>query len=284
MKRLCSAARLLLPVFLLAGAPSFGAENGPLPLVWQLLAPGLELAVPETPGGREPELQAHILRINPELFDFTLHSIRWEGGPPRTAATWARSEGLVAVINAGMYLPDGKTATGYMRRGDDHNNRLLTRQYGAFFVAGPRQAGLPRAAVLDRAADDWEKLLPDYEIVVQNLRLMGRGGVQIWPERASAHAVAAVGQDRSGRILFIHCRTPVTVHNLVKALLAQADLELATAMYAEGGSEAAMAVNLPFFRRVWTGHSRVLPALAMLEAPLPNVLGVRPKERLILPP
>jgi hypothetical protein len=276
-RRLFSFFRLFPAVFLFLGLSAYGAESLP-PLVWNPLAPGLELAVLDHPvtGGRN--LQAHIVRIDPERYDFSLHSILWEGGPPRTAANWARSEGLIAVINAGMYLPDGKTGTAYMRRGDRHNNRPILRQYGAFFVAGPRRAGLPRAAVLDRAADEWEKLLPEYDIVVQNFRLMGRGGAQLWPEKASAHAVAAVGEDKTGRVLFIHCPARVTVHSLVKALVAQRDLELAAAMYAEGGSEASMAVDLPPFRNRWSGRDWALPAFNMLDPPLPHILGARPRD------
>lgn len=257
-------------------APANDGSGGSTPPSWEVLAPGLELATLENPA--DPGVRIAALRIDPERYDFSLHNVLWDGEPARPLEAWAENLDLTAAINAGMYLPDGRTGTGYMRRGEARNNRRIADNYGSFFVAGPRVAGLPGAAVLDRSVDDWETLLPQYEIVVQNFRLLGPDGAQLWPENGPMHAVAAVGMDRAGRILFLHCRSAVTVHGFVRVLLASPGLELIAAMYVEGGSQAAMLVRLPGFRQLWTGHHPADLFFGQVGriAPLPHILGVRP--------
>ena len=163
-----------------------------------------------------------------------------------------------------------------MRNGERTNNGRIVSRYGAFFVAGPREEGLPRAAVLDRDTDDWEHLLPRYDIVVQNFRLMGPEGAQLWPENGPEHAIAAIAEDMNGRILFLHCPDPASVHDFVEALAAHRELNINSAMYVEGGSEASLLLRLPGQFRLWHGMS---PASYMFSSrgdaiPLPNILGV----------
>lgn len=247
-------------------------------LAWAHLADGLDLAVLAEPlEGREP-VRVAVLRLDPARYEFSLHSVVWDGPAARGIAEWAEALDLTAAINAGMYLPDGKTNTGYMRRGQALNNSRIATRYGAFFVCGPRREGLPQAAVLDRAVDDWEALLPAYEVVVQNFRLFGPGGRQVWPEGGPVHAVAAVAQDQAGNILFLHCREAVSVHRFVNVLNAHPDLGLRAAMYVEGGSQAAMTLRLPGSAATWAGRSAAELFLgAGGRSPLPNIIGARPR-------
>ena len=186
-----------------------------------------------------------VLRFDTDEYDFRLFSSRWEGQSIPTMREWAASKALTAAINASMYLKDGQTSTGYMRSGERTNNSRIVSRYGAFFVAGPRENGLPRAAVLDRSVDDWQNLLPRYDIVVQNFRLMGPDSQQIWPAKGPEHAIAAIAEDMNGRILFLHCSDPASVHDFVEALKAHTDLNLNSAMYVEGGSEAPCSSVCP---------------------------------------
>ena len=215
------------------------------------------------------------LRFDTARYDFALFSSRWEGQPVRTMREWADSTDIAAATNACMYQKDGVTATGYMRSGSRTNNARVVKNFGSFFVSGPRLEGLPRAAVLDRNSDDWEELLPLYDTVVQNFRLMGPEGQQIWPEKGPRHAVAAVAEDKTGRILFLHCSDPVSVHEFVDALNAHKRLLLKSAMYVEGGSDATVMLKSGSQTFLWNGMS---PASIMLSSrgddiPLPNILG-----------
>ncbi|WP_418766041.1 phosphodiester glycosidase family protein [Mailhella sp.] len=249
-------------------------------ILWRSPEKGLDMAKLAYSENKEGEfsrrLVIRVLRFDTEQYDFCLFSSRWEGQSVPTMREWAASKTLTAAINASMYLKDGQTSTGYMRSGERTNNGRIVSRYGAFFVAGPRESGLPRAAVLDRSVDDWQNLLPKYDIVVQNFRLMGPDGLQIWPERGPEHAIAAIAEDMNGRILFLHCSDPASVHDFVEALNAHKDLNLNSAMYVEGGSEASLLLSLPGEFHLWNGMS---PASYMFSSrgdaiPLPNVLGV----------
>ncbi|MCQ2444366.1 MAG: phosphodiester glycosidase family protein [Mailhella sp.] len=278
--RLCAAAALLLS--LLIPAPSVFAMEIPVTqpgedVRWISPEKGLDAASaawPEDDSGFQSGILITILRFDTAYFDFRLLSSRWDSRPPRPLRNWAEDYGLAAAVNACMYLKDNETATGYMRSGDRTNNPRFASRYGAFFVSGPRQAGLPRAAVLDKFSDDWERLLPLYDNVVQNFRLMGAGGTQIWPENGPRHAVSAVAEDLNGRILFLHCASPVSVNEFVRAISAHR-LNLNSAMYTEGGKEASLLLDSPGGGLLRHGFSAAGVLLSSMgeNLELPNILG-----------
>ncbi len=248
-------------------------------IVWTVQERGMDLAVlsytVQKKDGYARRIRIHALRMDTDIFDFHLFSARWEEGRIRTIRQWIEEKELAAAINACMYQTDGLTSTGHMREGMLVNNGRVVRAYGSFFVCGPRRAGLPQAAVLDRTVDDWRMLLPLYDTVVQNFRLMGPNGEQLWPENGPRHAIAAVAQDEGGRILFLICTEPVSVHDFVEALNAHKGLALHSAMYVEGGSDASLLLKSGESSLLLNGLS---PAGYMLSSrgddiPLPNILG-----------
>mgnify|MGYP007007891277 FL=1 len=65
-------------------------------------------------------------------------------------------------------------------------------------------------------------------------------------------------------------------NDFVNALAAHAELNINSAMYVEGGSEASLLLRLPGLLRLWNGMT---PASYMFSSrgdaiPLPNILGV----------
>ena len=249
-------------------------------IAWVSPEDGLDMALlsftPENGEDFSRRLTIRVLRFDTAYYDFRLFSSRWEGGIVPSLREWAEKKDLAAAVNACMYHKDGETSTGYMRNGENVNNGRIVSRYGAFFVAGPRVPGLPRAAVLDRDRDDWQTLLPLYDTVVQNFRLMAPGGRQVWPENGPRHAVAAIAEDMNGRILFLFCSDPTSVHDFVAALNAHKDLNLNSAMYVEGGSEASLLLRLKGHAKLWNGMSPASYMLSSrgLDIPLPNILGV----------
>ena len=248
-------------------------------ILWTTQEPGMDSAIlaytVQKSDGYTRRIHIHTLRMDTKLFDFRLFSTRWEDGRARTIRQWTEEKSLTAAINACMYQTDGLSSTGYMRQGERTNNKRVVKAYGSFFVCGPRQSGLPQAAVLDRSTDDWRTLLPLYDTVVQNFRLMGPEGEQLWPENGPRHAIAAVAQDKDGRILFLICPEPASVREFVDALNAHKNLALHSAMYVEGGSDASLMLASNGASRLLTGLS---PAGYMLSSrgddiPLPNILG-----------
>jgi len=199
-----------------------------------------------------------------------------------TARQWCERHGLTAAINAGMFNSDHRTHTGYLCTKDHENNtRLNTYQSVAAF--DPRRAGLPpfRIFDLDDPGTSIKTILQDYESVVQNLRLIKRPGKNRWSQQKKMWSEAALGEDESGRILFIFSRSPFTMHDFNNILLSS-DIGVVAAQHLEGGPEAQLylradSVTLDLFGSYETdfyesdGNKQAWP--------IPNVLGIRPAEK-----
>ena len=267
-----TACAACLLSFLCCLLPAGGLRGAAAPL-WEELEAGLQFA--SLPAQTENAASIDMLRIDPALFRFSLHSASAGDPAPHSLPAWAEREKLALAINASMYLPDFVTSTGYLRYGSHVNNPRIHNKFGAFFVAEPDTPDLPQAAILDRECDPWEKYLPRYRLVAQNYRLIDTNGRVLWLPGGPEHSIAAVGQDKQGHILFIHCRAPMTGEAFAAALL-RMPLALRSLMYVEGGSQAAMLVSCPRLRRLWLGKSSV----AFWSPPegggaLPNILGAR---------
>lgn len=294
LEKAWEVARKMAP----AAEPQSGNDTRPLTLrieralaEWKAAAPGLDLmelcltlssddvlslAVPVDP----PDLV--ILRIDPELYEFTLHMAS-EDGAHRSLAEHAALHGLTAAINAGMYLPDNLTNTGYMQSSTHTNNPRIVSRFGVFFVAEPNMDSLPKALMLEKSdlGENPAKFLTHYQIGVQNFRLLSAAGEVLWPESQNIHSISALALDKGGKALMILCRFQLSPADFSRLLLAL-PLDCATAMYLEGGSQAGLLLKLPGAEPgVWRGKRNSILALdGPADAAVPNVLGVRarPKE------
>ncbi len=260
---------------------------------WQTLAPGLDLGVfhlaqpqkPEvstdtspntSPGEQAPTIS--LLRIDPEHFRLKLLTQHPSRPQPATLKKWCENNGLVAAINASMYREDRRhQSTGFMKTKNLVNNGYINPRFGAFFAFDPIDPSLPRVGFIDRTKDDWEALIKQYQTVIQNFRLINAAGKNLWPNNHKQHSIAAVGMDTQGKVLFIHCQMPMTVHAFNEALL-HLPIRLANAMYVEGGPQAAMYVNLNSTCRAWTGEARETLFGTIHERlwPVPNIIGIQP--------
>lgn len=211
------------------------------PLAWQELGQGLKLGKSSVSQGQITDNGFVILEIEPEFFDFTL-CMASQNSPSRPLSAWAQEAGLVAAINASMYLPDELTSTGYMRNLDHVNNTRMGAKLGAFFVANPKENGLPKVAILEGHNQETKDLLEKYEIVVQNYRLISKQGAILWAYGTAQHSIAAVAEDGQGHILFIMHQLPIKPKDFAEALQ-RFELDLRTVMYVEGGSKAGLVVR-----------------------------------------
>lgn len=245
------------------------------PIPWTELEAGLEYA--EFDRGDESKSTIVLLRFNPAFFTFRLHSISEEGGQAQTLRQWADKHSLVAAINASMYLPDGRTSTGYMRHHEHVNSKRVVGRFGAFFVAQlyhPEGEQSPSATLLDKDMDPWETELPKYVSVVQNYRMINAQRRVLWSGGGPLYSISAVGKDGAGNILFIHCREPIEAYTFATLLLAL-PIDVRTVMYVEGGAQAGLLVNTSKYARAWAGRSPVdFLITGNINAPLPNILGV----------
>ncbi len=273
-----------------AFASSGGTAAIPDERGWKQLEPGLEYgefsfiaARYERPTGEErpPRATLRVVRIDPARFEFVLCAAS-DGGVPLPLGRWADRMGLVAAINASMYLPDGRTSTGYLREGPHVNNARHGERLGAYFLAGPdglaRAAGVPTAAVEDGTRVDIEALEGHYRLVAQNFRIISEDRRIVWAADNRPVAVAAVAQTGDGHILFLHCRQPVEPYVLAQRLL-NLPLDVRTVMYVEGGAQAGLLLRSGGLLFERYGRSAAAILLGDPPAPsLPNVLGIRRRQ------
>ena len=241
---------------------------------WRELEPGLLFGEFQLNDG---DARLNVLRIDPAHFDFTLCARSQDSGPSRPLSQWGEQYNLAAAINASMYLPDGSTSTGYMRQGDHTNNGRIVQRFGAFFVAGPDEPGLPLAAILDRDNPVWRQQMERYSLVIQNYRMINADRRILWSPGGPHYSISAVAQDGDGQILFMHCRQPVEAYAFAQQVL-HLPLNVRTVMYVEGGGQAGLLVRSAALTRELVGLSPSgLLVTGDLRAVLPNVLGARRK-------
>lgn len=258
------------------------------------LAPGLELGLAHLP---ESKARGHddavfvVLRVDPGTYSFSLHMAGGAEGA-LSPAQWSGRQNLCAGINAGMYLPDKSTSIGYMRAGKVLGNPKMGDRLGAFFVAGQRKKGIAAVDVIEREGTDWRGCLQDYNIVVQNYRLMDSNGRTLWAEKGRAHSSAVVTKDARGRILFILSQEPLPVERFI-SYLKGFSLSPGVVMYVEGSAQACLFVRLDAGEAagrsfsgaearpvsggvvyVWRGRQGLLNLPGNTDAVVPNIIGV----------
>ncbi len=262
-------AAALGPMLALA-APQATAELRPA-LAWQALEPGLETVELPGPGGDVGAGTITVVRIDPARFDLRLLAASAPGlGDPRSVRAWAYQAGASAAINAAMYQEDHRTSVSFMKTGDHVNQRRVSKDT-AVLAYEPTVSGVPPVRIVDRECEPLEGAAARYRTLVQSIRMVSCDGRNVWAPSERRFSAAAIGLDRSGRVLFIHARTPWPVHELVQALLGSG-LGLAQAMYVEGGPEAQL------FAR---GGGRELERLGTFQGagengrawPVPNVVA-----------
>jgi len=245
---------------------------------WLALGAGLELGRFPLAGTGAPPAEVQILRIDPRLWELTLHGLPRGESVGYTAREWARREGLVAAINAGMYQADYRTHAGYL--GAD--GEVLSRGNNGYLSAAvfaPADPKAPPFRIVDLDEEPLESLLPRYRRVVQNLRMIKRPGENRWTPQERRWSEAALGEDREGRPLLIFCAAPVSLDRLIDALLAL-PVGLVAAQHLEGGSQAQLFVGVGVQAlELVGGQEAAFGGQGEARArPIPNVIGVRARD------
>lgn len=250
--------------------------------VWQSIAPGMELGKfaasrPSSSG----DSRIIILRIDPNRWSLEFVGLSLDDGSSgQTARQWSKAHGLKAAINAGMFGTDYSTHIGYLRF-RNHVNNDNVNAYQSVAAFDPRRDGLPyfRIFDLDSPGISMQSILKDYASAVQNLRLIKRPGQNQWTQQEKTWSEAALGEDESGRILFIFCRSPYSMHDLNNELLGLG-IGVVAAQHLEGGPQAQLYINTGEKEFEISGsHGTLFRDDNDISTawPIPNVLGVRPR-------
>lgn len=244
------AAALGQALALVAAVPAATAPAAPAParpsagataaaIAWRSLEPGLDVVEIDGPPIEGAEGRITVVRVDPSLFELKLLASSAPGeGERRSARAWAYRAGASAVINAAMYQEDYRTSVSLMRTGDHVNQRRVSKDK-AVLAFDPIVSGVPSVKIVDRDCERLDDAAVRYGTLIQSIRMVSCDGRNVWAPSEQRFSAAAIGVDRGGRVLFIHARTPWPIHDLVQALLA-APVDLAQAMYVEGGPEAQL--------------------------------------------
>ena len=244
---------------------------------WQKLADGLELGIFDSPLLAEiGDSKIRILRIDPERYELKLLNASVSTkGRSLTARQWCRQNGLVAAINASMFQADYKTSVSFMRTRTHVNNPRISKDMTilAFDRLG---IGAPEVKIIDRQCEDFKIWKNKYGTLVQSIRMISCKGKNVWRQQAKKWSTVAIGMDKADRVLFIHVGSPYSTHDLIN-ILQKLPLDIARAMYAEGGSQAQLYIKTGAHEYEFVGHSEIdfsIKANSLFSWPIPNVVGI----------
>jgi len=251
---------------------------------WRNLQPGLKLRIfePTLPTGTKGErLYVVIVKVNPKDYDFHLLTASENGEENKTLPQWMQEHDLHAAINASMFWKDLRTSTGFMKNFTHINNNYLHPKYEGFLVFNPIHKSLPEIRIIDREYDkNWRQILDLYGTVIQSFRMISVRGENVWEQNGKKHSVASIGITKQGKVLFIFCQTPVTIHDFNDVLL-RLPLDIVNCMFLEGGATAGLIVDGNDFSQGWKGTAETF---LWTDGPssfvrLPNVIGITPTSK-----
>jgi phosphodiester glycosidase len=212
-------------------------------IAWRTLEPGLEYAPCRIagPGGTKP-CTLHIVRVDPDRAHVRACLASEAGGSAKTAEEWCARAKLAVAINAGMFADDGRSNVGYLRHGT-HRNNPRWNGYRSVLALSPRREGLPSVRWVDLdVTPPGASGVSEYDLVVQNLRLIKAPGHNVWKETGREWSEAAVALGRGRQLYFLFSRTPFSMHEWNERILSL-PLGIVQAMHVEGGPEASLSIH-----------------------------------------
>jgi hypothetical protein len=249
---------------------------------WKKLAEGLELGIFSSPLPSEiGDSKIRVLRIDPRHFKLRLlNTSAVEDGRPMSAKEWSRQNGLVAAINASMYQADYKSSVSLMRTKAHINNPRLSKDM-AILAFDRKQRDVPRVKIIDRQCEDFETWNKKYDTVIQSIRMISCTGKNVWTQQPQKWSTAAIGTDDRDRVLFIHVGSPYSTHDVIEILKAL-PLNIARAMYTEGGPQAQLYINIGEEEYEFIGNYEIElhgNVKKLISRPIPNIVGISIKAK-----
>ena len=276
-RKINHAVAIFFAIILGFGCQISHAQNAP----WQKMADGLfvgEFLSPQKSDVGDSKIV--IIKINPRFYSLRLLSAKELHIQNLTAKKWCQKYNLIAAINAGMFQADGKTNVGYMKNFTFFNNPKINSAYQSVAAFNPIDSQKPPFRIYDTDSYNIHDIIKNYNTVIQNLRLIKRPRLNRWSQQSKKWSEAALGEDQQGNALFIFSRSPYSMHDLNKILLAL-PIHIVCAQHLEGGPEASLYFSY---------KNKTLELCGSYETdfnendtnvsywPIPNVIGVKKKE------
>jgi hypothetical protein len=196
-----------------------------------------EFDLPATSMPQNPKII--VIKISPKVYTFKLLCASEQNNDGLTAKEWCRDFGLIAAINAGMFLPDHKTNVGYMKNFGHVNNGRINSKYHSVAAFNPEDSSLPPFKIFDSDERDIRTIVKNYNTVIQNLRLIKSPRENRWTRQNKKWSEAALGQDKDGNALFIFSPSPLSMYEF-NTLLLKLPIDIISAQHLEGGPEASL--------------------------------------------
>jgi hypothetical protein len=249
---------------------------------WQKLAEGLDLGIFGSPLKSElGDSKIRILRIDPLYFELKLmNASAFKDSRPHSAKEWCRQNGLAAAINASMYQADLKASVSLMRTKSHINNPRLSKDM-TVLAFDRLNSEVPRVKIIDRECEDFKIWKNQYATLIQSIRMISCTGKNVWTQQPQKWSTAAIGIDHLGRVLFIHVGSPYSTHDLID-ILKMLPIDIARAMYVEGGPQAQLYINIGTHEYEFVGNYKIgleENASALFSRPIPNVVGISSRKQ-----
>ncbi len=245
------------------------------------LEAGFELGIFNTPVKSENgDSRITVLKIDPRLFSIDIYCESYYKSKHRTLREWAEEFNLIAATNSGMYAEDYITSVGYLKSGKHVNNSHINSKYNCIFACRPVKKNIPPAQIIDLKNQDFNIWKSKYLSFSQSIRMISHRQLNVWQPQEEKWSIACLAMDKSGNILFIHCRSTYSVHDFINILLAL-PLDIYNAMYLEGGKEAGLYFSAGGIEKEIYGineSSFIIRESNESALPVPNIIGIRKSE------
>jgi len=249
--------------------------------VWQKLSAGLDLGFFRSPRSAEMgDSMIRVLRIEPSHYKLRLlNASAFEEGRPLSTKEWCRKYGLVAAINASMFQADLKASVSLMRTTNHVNNPKLSKDM-AVLAFDRNSSDVPHVKIIDRQCEDFNIWKTKYKTLIQSIRMISCKGKNVWAQQPQKWSTAAIAIDGDDRVLFIHVGSPYSTHDLID-ILKKLPLDIARAMYVEGGPQAQLYLKAGTHEHEFVGSYKIdieENMNALFSRPIPNVVGIFPRK------
>jgi len=245
------------------------------------LEPGFELGIFDAPVKSEyGDSRITILKIDPKIFFVDIYCESYYKSKHRTLREWAEEFNLIAATNAGMYAEDYITSVGYLKSGNHVNNSHINSKYNCIFACRPAENNIPAAQIIDLKNQDFNIWKSKYLSFSQSIRMISYRQLNVWQPQEKKWSIACLAMDKSGNVLFIHCRSIYSVHDFINILL-DLPLNIFNAMYLEGGPEAGLYFSAGGIERETYGiyeSSFIIGESNESASPVPNIIGIKKVE------
>ncbi|MGF1467564.1 MAG: phosphodiester glycosidase family protein [Sandaracinaceae bacterium] len=233
LRRVALAPSAMVLAALLAPRPAPSVAQTPAIVVERHRAPR-----PSSAGVGDRRIT--VVRVDPARIGVRLLS-ESAHGRRRPLPEWVEDHDLVGGINAGMFLPDGRSVGYLMDRGEVRSDRR-PGSFEAVLGFHPRPDGAPIRVAGPGCGGGIDDVRRTHRSVLQAKRVMisCRGQARRW--RTRRFSAAAVGVDRHGHLVLVHVRTPYRM-GVLSRMLVDLDLGLRGLAYMEGGPEASLVVR-----------------------------------------